>query len=104
MKFIISSLSPKMFPKEDFDLKWHHLNEEEFQALAYDGYSCIGHEDIANLIGFAYNKESVKSRIGDVLLLAELDKGVLRFYCIQVCKSSTPLLREEELYAEIGEY
>lgn len=104
MKFIVSSLSPNMFPKVDFDLKWHHLSEDEFQALAYDGYSCVGAEDIAEAIGFAYNKEVVKSRIGDVLLLVQLSKGVLRFYCIQVCESSSPLLREEEIYAEIGEF
>jgi hypothetical protein len=102
MKFIISNLSPKMFPiNEDFDLRVHHLTEDEFQALAYDGFSCIGHEDIANLTGFAYNKENVNTRIGDVLLLAEMNKGSLRFYCIQVVESNSPLLREEELYAEI---
>lgn len=103
MKFIVSSLSPSMFLAKDFDLKFHELTEDEFQALAYDGYSCIGAEDIAQATGFAYNKEIVKCRIGDVLLLAQLYKGTMRFYCIQVVESSSPLLREDEIYAEIGE-
>ena len=97
MKFIISRYSPKMIMAKDFDLKWHQLTEEEFQALAYDAYSCIGAEDVANLTGFAYNKEPVRARVGDILLLADYDKGVLIFYCIQICNSETPLFREEEL-------
>ena len=105
MKFIISSNSPKMWPKnKDFDLKVHHLSEDEFHALAYDGFSHIGHEDIAELTGFAYNKDPVHTRIGDVLLLADMDRGALRFYCIQIVESDTPLIREEELeYQEIEE-
>ncbi len=100
MKFIISSLSPGMFQAKNWDLKFHELTEEEFQALAIDGFSYIGHEDIAELTGFAYNKDPVHARIGDVLLLAQKYRGVLRFYCIQILESSTPLFREEELYIE----
>ena len=82
---------------KDFDLKWHSLSEDEFQALAYDSYSCIGAEDVAKLTGFAYNKEPVRARVGDLLLLADWDNGSLMFYCIQVCPSETPLLRTDEL-------
>ena len=97
MKFIISSLSPSMFTHKDFDLKFHELTEEEFQALALDGFSHIGHEDIAKATGYAYNKDPVYARIGDVLLLAQVYRGSLRFYCIQVVESDTPMFREEEL-------
>ena len=97
MKFIISRYSPKMIMARDFDLKWHSLSEEEFQALAYDAYSCIGAEDVAKLTGFAYNKEPVRARTGDILLLADWDNGTLVFYCIQVCPSETPLVRLDEL-------
>ena len=104
MKFIISRYSPKMIMAKDFDLKWHSLTEKEFQALAYDAYSCIGAEDVAKLTGFAFNRESVKARAGDILLLADWDNGTLVFYCIQVCQSETPLLRTEELeYTEYEE-
>jgi len=104
MKFIISSLSPAMFQDKDFDLKFHTLTEDEFQALALDGFSHIGHEDISKLTGFAYNKDPVHARIGDVLLLAQMYRGALRFHCIQVMESDAPLLREEDLFAEIGEF
>ena len=97
MKFIISRYSPKMIMATDFDLKWHQITEDEFQAIAYDAYSCIGAEDVAKLTGFAYNKEPVRARMGDILLLADWDNGVLVFWCIQVCPSETPLQREEEL-------
>ena len=97
MKFIISRYSPKMIMAKDFDLKWHSLTEDEFQALSLDGFSHIGHQDIAEIIGFAYNKDPVHARVGDVLLLAQKYRGVLRFYCIQVVESETPLFREEEL-------
>ena len=97
MKFIISRYSPKMIQAKDFDLKWHELSEDEFQALALDAYSCIGAEDVAALTGYAYNKESVRARPGDILLLADWDNGKLVYYCIQVLESETPLFREEEL-------
>jgi hypothetical protein len=102
MKFIISRYSPKMIQARDFDLKWHELSEDEFQSLAYDAYSCIGAEDVATLTGFAYNKESVKARPGDILLLADWDNGDLVYYRIQIVESETPLFREEELeYQEV---
>lgn len=82
---------------KDFDLKWHSLTEEEFQAIGLDAYSCIGAEDVANLTGFAHNKEPVRARIGDILLLADYDNGVLVYWRIQVCESESPLLRTEEI-------
>ena len=101
MKFIISSYSPNMIQANDFSLDWHEVSEEEFQSLIYDGYSCVGHEDIADAINVAFNKEPVKARIGDVLLYANLERGVLKFYCILVCNSIRELIREEEIYGEI---
>ena len=101
MKFIISSYSPNMIQAHDFSLDWHEVNEEEFQALIYDAYSCVGHEDIAQLINVAYNKEPVRARIGDVLLYANMERGQLKFYCVLVCNSRRDLIREEELYGEI---
>lgn len=104
MKFIISSMSMAMFIAKDFDLKVHALTEDEFQALAYDGISHIGHQDIAEITNFAYNKSPVQARIGDILLVAQKYRGVLKYHCLQVVESEAPLLREDELYAEIGEY
>ena len=93
-----------MILAKDFDLKWHSLSEDEFKALAYEAHSCIGAKDVADLTGFAYNHESVRARPGDILLLADYDNGGLSYWCIQVCNSESPLLREEELeYIEEAE-
>lgn len=89
-----------MFDCKEFDLKFHKLTQDEFQTIAYDGSSHIGHEDIAKITGFAYNKDPVHARVGDVLLLAQMYRGSIRYYCIQVVESDTPLIREEELYTE----
>jgi hypothetical protein len=97
MKFIISSFTPSMIIEKDFDLRFHRLTEEEFQALIYDAYSCVGYEDIASVLNVAYNKEPVKARTGDILLLAKMTNGNIEFYCIQVCNSEFPLLRADEL-------
>ena len=97
MKFIISTFSPSMFIEPDFDLRWHKLSEDEFQALAYDGYSCIGHKDVATITNLAYNREPVKARVGDIILLAQFVGGNMEYYCIQVCPSRFPLLRADEI-------
>ena len=88
-----------LFQDKDFDLKIHELSEDEFQAIAYDAFSYIGQQDVADATGFAYNRESFKARVGDILLLAQIYHKTLRFYCIQICPSETPLLREEEIEA-----
>ena len=101
MKFIISSYSPNMIQANDFSLDWHELSEEEFQALIFDGYSCVAHEDIAQAINVAHNKEPIRCRPGDILLCANMERGVLKFYCILVCDTHRELIREEEIYGEI---
>ena len=101
MKYIISSISPGLLPSRDFDLKWHHLSEDEFQVLAHGGYSCIRAKEIAKATGFTYNPEIIKTRPGDVLLLVEMYRDVLKFHCIQIMESEHPLLREEEIQGEL---
>ena len=100
MNFIISSLSMSMFLDKRFDLQVNELDKDEFMALAKDAFSCIGQEDIANLLGFAFNREPVKARIGDNLLLAQTYRGVLRFYCIRIVEPLAPIYTEEEIYIE----
>ena len=99
MKFIISSMSLGFFLAKDFLLDVHELSEEEFQALAYDGVSHIGHQDIADITNFAYNKTPIQVRPDDVILVAQKYHGVLTFHIINVLEAA-PLVREEELYAE----
>lgn len=101
MKFIISGYSPNMIQATDFSLDWHQVSEEEFQALIFDAYSCVNHEDIASAINVAHNKEPVHARIGDYLLYANMERGQLKFYCILVMQPIRELIREEEIYGEI---
>ena len=100
MKFIISSLSPGMVEYGDFMLSFHEVTDTEFQALCYDGYSCVSHQDIADAINVAHNKEPVKARIGDIILFADMNKGVLEYSCIRICPPVTPLIREDEYLIE----
>jgi hypothetical protein len=96
MKFIVSSLSPSMVHLPDFAWVFHEVNEEEFQALCFDAYSCVGHQDIADSLSVAHNKEPVHARPNDVLLYANLERGVMKFYCIQVLQTWSILQREIE--------
>lgn len=98
MKFIVSSLSPGMVEYGDFMLSFHELTDDEFQVMITDAYSCVGHQDIAQLINVAYNKEKVRARPGDILYYANKEKGQLKFYCIQILRSLNTLQRE---YGEI---
>ena len=97
MKFITSTFNPnKMVIESNFDMEKRALSEEEFQALCFDAYSCVGYEDVALMLNVAYNKEPVKARIGDTILLADMNKGSLEYCCIRICPPQTPLIREDE--------
>lgn len=97
MKFIVSTFNPnKMVIPDNFDMEKRELTEEEFHALCLDAYSCVGYEDVAVMLNVAYNKEPVKARIGDVILLADLNKGVLDYSCIRILAPQTSLIREDE--------
>ena len=98
MKFITSTFNPnKMIVGDEYDLRIHKLTEEEFHALMLDAYSCVGYPDVALMLNVAHNKEPVKARVGDIILLADMNNGKLEYSCIQVCPSEFPLLREDEL-------
>ena len=97
MKFIASNLSINMFPKGNFQLVFDRLDKEEFYAMSYDAYSCIGHKDIAELTNYSYNKEAVKLRIGDILFLVNKKNNKLNYYCIRVMESEHEITRNEEL-------
>ena len=105
MKFIISSFSWEMFSNNpNITIDKYELTEEEFQAAIIDAYSHVGHEDIAKLINVAHNKDPVHARPGDILLYANKARGVLKFYLLIPRECEIPMYREEELYAEQGEY
>lgn len=97
MKFVVNKFSMNMFIDSDLLFVRHELSYEEFQALlkGEDVQICIGAEDVAKVLNVECNPQSVHARAGDVLLLAQMNQDALRFYCIQVCKNTHPLLRDE---------
>ena len=96
MKYVVDKFSMEMFPEPNLLFIRHELAEEEFYALIEDAYSCVWAEDIAKILGVACNKDYVKARVGDIILVAQMSHGVLKYYCVQVCKNHHPLLRTEE--------
>ena len=90
-----------MFLDKNFDLQVNELEKDEFMALAQNSVSYIGQKDIADILGFAHNREQIQVRIGDNLLLAQTyRKGVIRFYCIRIVEPLAPIYTEEELFIE----
>lgn len=96
MKFITSSFSPNMIISNNFDDEWRELTEEEFRALIIDAHSCVGHEDIAEILNVKYNKEPIKARYNDILLYANMERGVLKFYCVRILEPLREPTREYE--------
>ena len=97
MKFIVSTFNPtKMIIEDNFDLRVHKLTEDEFMALCYDAYSCVGYPDVALMLNVAHNREPCKARIGDTILFADMNNGTLEYSCIRICPPQTPLIREDE--------
>lgn len=101
MKFIVSTFNPnKMVIDDNFDMEKRKLSEDEFHALCFDAYSCVGYEDVALMLNVAHNKEPVKARIGDIILFADMNKGELEYNCIRICPPETPFVREDEYLVE----
>ena len=101
MKFITNSFSPLMLESASVDLKIHELELEEFEALKIGAESYIQHLDVAEILGLPVNTRPLKVRAGDIILEALLQRnGTMRFYCIQILESETPLLRSYETIEE----
>lgn len=97
MKYISNAFSIQMLRNPHSLITVHELAYDEFKALSYGAYSCVGHLDLAQLINVKYNRESIKLNPGDVLYVAQtwggrLPEGTkklpgdveLRFYCVKI--------------------
>ena len=109
MKFIANSFSLQMLTMPTNTAKINEITEEMFKELADGAISYIGHEDLANLLGFEHNRESLKLRQGDVLLVAQVTGGrlpvgattlpenvVLKYFCVQITESNESNLFDNE--------
>ena len=99
MKFVVSSISPNMIDNGRFLLNFTEVSSTTFQHELDDAISHVGHEDIADTINVAYNKTPVHVRYGDTLLYANLERGQLKYYIVEVLQSLNDVLKRE--YGEI---
>ena len=88
MKYITSSFSMLMFQEPSLLFKREILTEEEFMKETEDAYSCIGAEDVAKHLGYAYNKETVKARSHDTIYNATIENGEYKYFKISVMPST----------------
>lgn len=95
MKFLVDKFSMNMFNESDLLFTRHELTEEEFNAIRQEEevINCIKAKDIADILNIECNPQTIKARVGDILLLAQFSNRVLRFYWIQVCENFHPALR-----------
>lgn len=78
---------------------FEEISEKKFQIEINDAISHVGHEDIADKINVAYNKTPVHARPGDELYYANMERGQLKYYRINVLQSINELIQRE--YGEI---
>ena len=108
MKFIANSFSLQMTAVNSGIMQWNEISKEKFDSLSQDAISYIGHEDLANILGVEYRRESLKLRQGDVLLVAQVTGGrlpegapelpeniVIRYFCVQIVETGNKLLENE---------
>lgn len=77
MKYVTNAFSLQMLREPDADIRTRGITKEMFDALVTDAYSVIGHEDIANITGLPFNRESITLVPGDILLVAQVVGGRL---------------------------
>ena len=113
MIFLANSFSLQMITRFPSDYKVDELTKEKFDYYKQHAVSYIGHRDIANLLGVEYNRESLKLREGDALLVAQVVGGRLpegattlphdvsiRYFCVHMLKSNNGLKETEKILME----
>ena len=69
MKYVANAFSIKMIEKP-LNLKVSIISEKRFFEETKDAYSVIGHEKVAEYLGFKTNRESISIDRGDVVYVA----------------------------------
>jgi hypothetical protein len=78
MSYISNAFSLQMITGiESCDLVTNEISEKEFYKMAKKAVSCIGHKDTARVLNLPFNRESISLKIGDMLLVAQLQGGRL---------------------------
>lgn len=78
MTIVISNaFSLQMIDAEKFSVNVETITEKEFDLIKTTAHSVVGHADTANVLGVAFNRESVKLHTGDILYVAQIVGGRL---------------------------
>ena len=104
MKYIINGYSPSMLSEHDVIIIQKELEYEEFQALAYQAKSMIGHQDLARNLKVEYNPGNIIINPDDICLSVfttggklpkrfntfdDIPEGVaIKFVCMQFIKNN----------------
>lgn len=71
MKYISNGFAVSMVKGEAY-MNIERITKDEFLAEMEDGYSIIGHPEIAEKYGLALNRESIKLNAGDTMYVVSL--------------------------------
>lgn len=101
MIFLTNSFSLQMLTKFPSDFRCTEITKEKFDYYKQQAVSYIGHHDLAYLLSVDYNRESLKLREGDVLLVAQImggrlpegattlpDNVSIKYLCVHVLENS----------------
>ena len=113
MKFIANAFSLQMPIMSSGLAQWNEITKERFDYLCQDAISYVGHEDIAKMLSVECNRETLKLREKDVLLVAQVTGGrlpkgatklpddvTIKYYCVQIIEANTKLLDKEKISME----
>lgn len=107
MIFLANSFSLQMLTTFPSNYRCDEISKEKFDYYKEHAVSYVGHKDLAKLLNVDYNRESLKLRDGDILLVAQITGGRLpegattlphnvsiKYLCVQVLESETGLKDE----------
>ncbi len=113
MIFLANSFSLQMLTSFPSDFRCDEISKEKFDYYKEHAVSYVGHNDLANLLNVDYNRESLKLRGGDFLLVAQLmggrlpegatrlpDNVSIKYLCVQVIKSDEDFVESEKIIME----
>lgn len=102
MIFLANSFSFQMITHFPCDTHTVEITKEKFDYYKQHAVSYVGHKDLAKLLNVDYNRESLKLRDGDILLVAQLMGGRLpegatelprnvsiKYLCMQLLKNES---------------
>ena len=77
MKYLSNAFSFQMLKGNEGVLRWREIERDYFEERIQEAYSCVGHTDLANILGVKYNREPICLHNHDILYLCQLVGGRL---------------------------